>query len=229
MWRDVGIPITREQVRHLADAIPESRFVEFPALGRGPIVDDLGPVLDELHVFLTGSEPPIDIEHVLATIVFTDIVKSTEHASLIKDRRWRDLLDTHDAAVRGQLERFSGHEIKTTGDGFLALFDGPARGIACGKAIIEAANLIGLEVRVGIHTGECERTGTDVAGLAVTIAKRVLDLATPGQVLVSSTVKDLLAGSTVAFDDHGTHVLKGVPGDWRLYAVHTSAPALEAQ
>jgi class 3 adenylate cyclase len=155
---------------------------------------------------------------VLATVLFTDIVGSTERASALGDRQWRNLLDGHDAAVRRELVRFSGREIKTTGDGMVAAFDGPARAIRCAVAIIQAVRGLNLEVRAGLHTGECEVRGDDLGGLAVHIAARVGALAEPGEVLVSSTVKDLVAGSGINFSERGTHVLKGVPEEWRLFA-----------
>jgi class 3 adenylate cyclase len=165
-----------------------------------------------------------DPDRVLATVLFTDIVGSTERASELGDRRWRELLDAHYSAVRRQLERFRGREIDTAGDGFLATFDGPARAIRCGSAAIAAIRELGLDIRAGVHTGECEVAGDRLAGVAVHIGARVAAQARPGEVLVSSTVHDLVAGSGLEFDDRGSAELKGVPGKWRLYAVRTGGP-----
>jgi class 3 adenylate cyclase len=159
------------------------------------------------------------IDRVLATVLFTDIVGSTERASQLGDRRWRDLIDAHDRAVRRELQHFRGREIHTTGDGVLATFDGPGRAIACACAIRDAVRALDLEVRAGLHTGEIEVRGADVAGVAVHIGARVAATAEAGEVLVSSTVKDLVVGSGIGFDDRGEHTLKGIPGTWRLYAV----------
>jgi class 3 adenylate cyclase len=155
----------------------------------------------------------------LATVLFTDIVRSTEHLAESGDRKWRDLLDAHDRTIRRQLERFRGREVGTRGDGFVATFDGPGRAIECGCAMRDAVEAIGLQIRVGVHTGEIEIRDDDVAGVAVHIAARVQQHAGPAEVLVSSTVKDLVAGSDVEFDDRGEHELKGVPGTWRLFSV----------
>ena len=156
---------------------------------------------------------------VLATVLFTDIVGSTEKAAALGDHRWHDLLDTHHTAIRRTLSRFRGHEIKTTGDGVLATFDGPARGVRCACAIADEIRPLGIEVRAGLHTGECEVIGNDIGGIAVHIGARVAALAGASEVLVSSTVKDLVAGSGLRFGDRGNHSLKGVPGDWRIFAV----------
>ena len=168
---------------------------------------------------MTGVRPPPDNDRVLATVVFTDIVGSTQHASAVGDRAWRDLLERHHALVREQLTRFRGREIDTAGDGFLATFDGPARAVRCATAIVGAMPAIGLEVRAGVHTGEIELIGQDVGGIAVHIGARVAALAGPGEVLVSSTVRDLVAGSGIEFIDRGESRLKGVPASWRLFAV----------
>jgi class 3 adenylate cyclase len=156
---------------------------------------------------------------VLATVLFTDIVGSTEQATKLGDRRWRELLERHHSLVRQQLERYHGREVDTAGDGFLATFDGPARAIRCASAIENGVSALGLQIRAGVHTGECELFGDKVAGLAVHTGARVASLAGPGEVLVSQTVKDLVAGSGIEFEDRGKHELKGVPGEWRLYAV----------
>jgi class 3 adenylate cyclase len=176
-------------------------------------------VLDEIEEFVTGVRSGTDPERRLATLLFTDIVGSTERASELGDARWREVLDRHDSAVRRQLARFRGREVKTTGDGFLATFDGPARAVECACAIRDAAAQLGLAVRSGVHTGEVEMRDEDVAGMAVVIAARVGDLAEPGQVWVSRTVADLVVGSGLQFADRGAHTLKGVPGEWTLYAV----------
>jgi class 3 adenylate cyclase len=160
-----------------------------------------------------------DPDRVLATVLFTDIVGSTERATELGDRRWRELLEAHHSTVRRQLERFRGREIDTAGDGFLASFDGPARAIRCARAAVDAVGELGLEIRAGVHTGECEVAGGKLAGIAVHIGARVAGRADPGEVLVSSTVRDLVAGSGLEFEDRGAAALKGVPGEWRLYAV----------
>jgi class 3 adenylate cyclase len=170
--------------------------------------------------FLTGTRPITDIERVLASVLFTDIVGSTERAASLGDHRWRSLLDQHDDVVRQQLRMFRGREINTTGDGFVMSFDGPARAIRCAQAIVAANGSLGVDVRAGLHTGECEVRGNDLGGLAVHIAARVGAIAGPGEVLVSRTVKDLVAGSGIEFVDRGEHELKGVPGTWKLFAAN---------
>jgi class 3 adenylate cyclase/esterase/lipase len=206
--------------RYLAEHIPSATFVELPG-GDSTSTPELYVVADEVAEFLTGERPSVEIERILTTVVFTDIVESTARAATMGDPRWHTLLDTHDRMVRDHLRRFRGKEIKATGDGFLASFDGPARAIRCARAVIEAARELGIEVRVGLHTGECEIRGDDLGGLAVHIAARVGALAGPSEVLVSSTVKDLVAGSAIEFEDRGEQELKGVPEGWRLYAVKT--------
>jgi class 3 adenylate cyclase len=183
-----------------------------------PLVDP-DQVLDEVEEFVTGRRPAPDPDRVLATVLFTDIVGATDRAAAMGDRGWRELLDRHDALVRRELDRFQGREVDTAGDGFLATFDGPARAIRCAHSIREAVRGLGLEVRAGLHTGECELAGEQVRGIAVHTGARVAALSRPSEVLVSSTVKDLVAGSGIEFEDRGTHQLKGVPGEWRLYAV----------
>jgi class 3 adenylate cyclase len=180
---------------------------------------DADQILDEVEEFLTGTRPAREPDRVLATVLFTDIVDSSQRAAELGDRAWRELLGVHHAAVRRQLERFQGREVDTAGDGFLASFDGPARAVRCAYAIREAVGELGLEVRAGLHTGEVELADGKVTGIAVHTGARVAALAAPGEVLVSNTVKDLVAGSGLEFDDRGTHELKGVPGEWRLYAV----------
>jgi len=169
--------------------------------------------------FLTGKRPVVEVERILTTVLFTDIVGSTELAAMLGDRRWRSLLDAHDGAVRKQFRRFRGTEINTTGDGFVASFDGPARAIRCAKAITEATEELGVQLRLGMHTGECEVRGDDLGGLAVHIAARVRALAVAGEILVSGMVRDLVAGSGIEFEDRGEHELRGVPGSWKLFAV----------
>jgi class 3 adenylate cyclase len=205
--------------RYLAESIPGARFVELPGQDHVVWTDDWQVVVEEIEEFLTGRRPPRDIERVLATVMFTDIVGSTESAARLGDRRWGDLVARHDELVRGQLDRYRGRPVKTLGDGFLATFDGPARAIRCAHEITAAVRELGIEIRAGLHTGECELVGDDVAGMAINIGARVSALAGPGEVLVSGTVKDLVYGSGIEFADRGAHELKGVPGDWRLYAV----------
>jgi class 3 adenylate cyclase len=208
-----------EGSRYMAERIEGARYVELPGEDHLPFVGDQDQILDEVEEFLTGVRRGPEPDRVLATVLFTDIVGSTERAAELGDRRWRELLEAHHAAVRGELERFRGREVDTAGDGFLATFDGPARAIRCATAIRGAVERLGLTIRAGLHTGECELHGNNVSGLAVHMGARVAALARPSEVLVSSTVKDLVAGSGIEFDDRGVHELKGIPGDWRLYAV----------
>jgi class 3 adenylate cyclase len=182
----------------------------------GESADAIG---DEIEGFVTGVRPALDTDRVLATVLFTDIVGSTERASVLGDRRWLGVLAEHNSIVRQALRRFRGKEIKHTGDGFLATFDGPARAVRCASAIVQAVRTLGIEVRAGLHTGECEIQGDDVGGVAVHIGARVSALARSGEVLTSSTVKDLVAGSGLVFESHGTHTLKGLPDEWHLFRV----------
>jgi class 3 adenylate cyclase len=207
-----------ENARFLARTIPAAHYVELAGADHVPwfAPDD---TLSEIHEFLTGRRASPAPDRVLATVLFTDLVGSTARASELGDRRWRDLLEQHHAAVRRELERFSGHELDTAGDGFFATFDGPARAIRCAKAIIEAVQPLGLQMRAGLHTGEVEVLDSKVAGIAVHIGARVAARAVAGEILVSRTVKDLVAGSGLDFDDRGDAELKGVPGQWRLYSV----------
>ena len=214
--RDRAAPVTWG--RHLAEAIPGARFVELDGDDHLPMVNP-DEILDELEEFVTGTRLDREPDRVLATVMFTDIVSSTERAAQLGDRRWRDLIESHDALVHRQLERHRGRAVKTLGDGFLATFDGPARGIRCAQAIREGVRDLGVEIRAGLHTGELEVMGDDVGGMAVNIGARVGAKAEPGEVLVSSTVTDLVVGSGLEFRERGTHELKGVPGEWRLYAV----------
>lgn len=208
-----------EQGRYLAANIPDATFVELDGsdhiLGAG----DVEIVADEIQRFLTGGVSGAYPERVLATVVFTDIVDSTRHAAAVGDREWRRLMDRHDAVTSALVESHRGHVIKSTGDGLLATFDGPARAIQCSTAMRDALGGIGLETRIGVHTGEVERRGDDIAGIGVVIAARVEARAEAGEVLVSRTVTDLVAGSGLRFSDRGDYELKGVPGTWRLYAV----------
>ncbi len=204
--------------RFIADHIDGAKFVELPGGDLSVVGDSAITLLDEVAEFLTGSRP-VEIDRVLATVLFTDIVDSTGQTVSLGDRRWRSLLDSHDQIVREQLRRFRGREINTTGDGFIASFDGPARAIRCARAISDATESLGVKVRTGLHTGECEVRGEDLGGLAVHIAARIGSLASAQDVLVSATVKDLVIGSGIEFDDRGEHQLKGVPGAWKLFAV----------
>jgi class 3 adenylate cyclase len=181
-------------------------------------LSDADVVLGEIEEFLTGVRHTVEPDRVLATVLFTDIVGATEKASALGDRRWRDLLEGHNMLVRRELARFRGREVDTAGDGFFAAFDGPARAVRCACAVSRGIQSLGLEVRAGLHTGECEIMGDDMGGIAVHIGARTA-LASPGEVLVSSTVKDLVAGSGLSFRDHGAAFLKGVPGEWRLFSV----------
>jgi pimeloyl-ACP methyl ester carboxylesterase len=207
-----------EEGRYIAERIPGGRFVELSGDDHVPWID-ADQVVDEIEEFLTGVRPVPERDRVLATVLFTDIVGSTERAADVGDRRWRDVLAAYHAAVRAELDRFRGREIDTAGDGFFASFDGPARAIRCAHAIRDAVRALGLELRTGLHTGECEVIGDKLGGIAVHIGARVAGEARPGEILVSSTVKDLVAGSGIDFDDRGVRVLKGIPGDWHMFAV----------
>jgi class 3 adenylate cyclase len=205
--------------RYLAQHIPAARYVELEGDDYLWFVGETGPILDEIEEFLTGSRRAPEPDRVLATVLFTDIVGSTERAAALGDAAWRSLRSAHDAIVRAELERHRGREIDTAGDGFLATFDGPARALRCARAIRDAVGTIGLRIRAGLHTGEVELVGDRVAGIAVHIGARVAASAGPDEVLASSTVRDLVAGSGIEFEDRGVRELKGVPGRWRLFAV----------
>lgn len=216
---DRVIPV--ESGRYLAKQIPGAKYVEVP--GTDHLVTDnetQDVIADEIEEFITGERHHlVEPDRVLATVMFTDIVRSTERAAALGDARWRELLADHYAILRKELAVFRGHEVKTAGDGLLATFDGPARAVRCARAMHERLRPLGLQMRVGLHTGECELSGSDVSGIAVHIAARVAALAGPDEVMVSSTVKDLVAGSGLQFSERGTHTLKGVPGEWQLFAV----------
>ena len=209
--------------RYMASRIPGAKFVEFPGDDHLPWVGDQDAVLDEIEEFLTGMRRGPDPDRVVTTLLFVDIVGSTAKAATLGDRRWRDLLDGYRAAVRRDLSRFRGREIDVAGDGVLSMFDGPARAIRCACAIRDCVRARGVEVRAGLHTGEVELIGEGVGGIGVHIGARVAAKAGPGEVWVSSTVKDLVAGSGIRFEDRGTYALKGVPGEWRLLAVQPVA------
>jgi pimeloyl-ACP methyl ester carboxylesterase len=212
--RDVNV----HEGRWIAQQVPGAKYVELPGEDHLVWVGDADGLLDEVEEFLTGVRHSREPDRLLATVLFTDIVGATEKAAKLGDRRWSGLLEEHHRSVRRELERFRGREIDTAGDGFLAAFDGPARAIRCACAVRDAVISLGLEVRVGLHTGECELIGEKVAGIAVHTGARVAGLAQPSEVLVSSTVKDLVAGSGIEFAERGEHELKGIPGFWRLYA-----------
>ena len=214
---DRALPV--EGARYIAERIRDVRLVELPGDDHLPFVGDQDAILDEIEEFLTGARRGAESDRVLATVLFTDIVGSTERAVELGDRDWRDLLDSHHLLVRRELERWRGTELATAGDGFLATFDGPARAIRCACGVRDAVRGLGLEIRAGLHTGECEVRGDTIAGIAVHIGARVAALAAAGEVLVSSTVRDLVAGSGIEFDERGEHDLKGVPGRWQLYSV----------
>jgi class 3 adenylate cyclase len=212
------------QGRAVAEAIDGAMFVELPGDDHIPFLGNSDVLVDEVEEFLTGVRPMHETDRVLATVLFTDIVGSTERASMMGDKNWRGLLQQHHAIVRKELQRFRGHEVDTAGDGFLATFDGPARGIRCADSIRESLRGIGLEIRAGLHTGEVEIMGEGIGGIAVHIGARVAATAGPGEILVSSTVKDLVAGSGLTFEDRGSHRFKGVSDEWRLYAAVIGAP-----
>lgn len=205
--------------RLAAERIAGAKLIEIDSGDNLFFVGDTGPMLDSVEEFLTGRLPTPDVDRVLATVLLTDVVGSTEHAVRLGDRRWKELLATHDTIVSSELERFRGREIKSTGDGVLATFDGPGRAIRCALALRDALRPVSIEIRAGLHSGEIELRGEDVGGIAVHIAARVAGAAGVGEVLVSRTVCDLVAGSGIEFEDRGEHELKGVPGTWRLFAV----------
>jgi class 3 adenylate cyclase len=211
--------ITVENGRWLGASIPGAEYVELAGDDHLWWLGDQDALLDEVERFLVGAAPVREPDRVLATVLFTDIVDSTRRAAELGDRRWRDLMARHEAIVRDRLARYRGHEVKTLGDGFLSRFDGPARAIRCAAAIRDAVLPLGLELRAGLHTGEVDVVDDDVHGIAVAIAARVAATAAAGEVIVSRTVRDLVAGSGIAFEDRGTHDLKGLADDWHLYAL----------
>jgi len=222
--RDHDYIVPPECGRYLADHIPGARFLELP--GGWHLNGSMGgenDALDAVEEFLTGRrrEPAVPVDRVLKTVMFTDIVDSTARLAAEGDRRWHEILDAHDAMIRRELDRFRGQEVNTTGDGFLAAFDGPGRAINCAQAVATRSHSLGVEIRAGVHSGECELRGDDLAGIAVHIGARVAALAGPGEVLVTSTVRDLVNGSDIDFVDRGRHALKGVPGEWDVLAVET--------
>lgn len=207
-----------ENARYMARRIPGAKLVELPGIDHMPWAADTEPLVQEVEEFLTGQRHAPDVERILATVLFTDIVESTERAAALGDRKWRQLLESYQSLVRQQLGQFRGREIDTAGDGFLASFDGPARAIRCAAAVRDRSRSLGMEIRAGLHTGECEIMGEKLGGIAVHIGSRVAGKAAPGEIVVSQTVKDLVAGSGLSFAERGAHQLKGVPGEWRLYA-----------
>jgi class 3 adenylate cyclase len=211
--------ILPEWGKYVADHISGAKYVSLHERNVLHLVEPWRPSFQEIYEFLTGHQAEVADDRVLATVLFTDIVDSTRRAAEMGDRDWHALLDAHDAVVRSQLSRFRGREVNTSGDGFLAMFDGPQRAIRCAMAIRDAVQTLGIEVRAGLHTGECEVRGDDIGGIAVHIGARVSALAGPNDVLVSSTLRDLVIGSGLEFDDRGAHQLKGVPGEWHLFAV----------
>jgi class 3 adenylate cyclase len=213
-----------EQARYIAERIFGAQLVELPGDEHAPFMGGTGLVLDEVRAFVGAiREEEAEFSRVLATVLFTDLVGSTERAVALGDRAWRDLVEPHHATIRRLLARYRGNEVDTAGDGFFATFDGPARGVRCARAIVDAVNSLGLEVRAGVHTGEVETINSKVGGVAVNIGARIAAAAGPGEVLVSSTVKDLTAGSGLVFEDAGEHELKGIPGAWHIFRVASPA------
>jgi pimeloyl-ACP methyl ester carboxylesterase/DNA-binding CsgD family transcriptional regulator len=223
---DRTLPV--EGSRYMAAQIPGARYVELPGDDHLPFVGDQDALLDVVEAFLTTARPAAEPDRVLATVLMTDVVGATARGAGADDRRWRHLLDRHRSAVRRELAHFRGREIATAGDGLLATFDGPARAIRCAGAAIEAARRLGIELRAGLHTGECDLVGDELGGIPPRIAARVAAAAGPGEVLVSGTVKDLVAGSAISFQDRGAHPLPGIPGEWRLFRVVGPAHPAEA-
>jgi class 3 adenylate cyclase/pimeloyl-ACP methyl ester carboxylesterase len=205
--------------RYMADHIPGATYIELPGGDQWFFTGDQDAILDEIQAFLTGARAAPDLDRILATVLFTDVVASTERAAQIGDKRWRDVLDRLESLSRREVDRHRGRFVNTTGDGVLATFDGPARAIRCAAMIADQVRGLGVDIRAGLHTGEVELRGNDVGGIAVNLAARVMGEAGPREVVVSSTVKDLVIGSGIEFEDRGAHELKGVPGEWRLYAV----------
>jgi len=205
--------------RYLAEHIPGAKLIELAGDHHLMHLGDSDAIIDEIEELVTGERHAVEPDRVLATVMFTDIVGSTEHLTAMGDRRWRDLLAEHYRLARREVSRFRGHEVKATGDGLLASFDGPARAVRCAVAIRDAVRSLGIEIRAGVHTGEVEVMADDLGGIAVHVGARVMAQAGPGEVLASSTVKDLVAGSGLDFEDQGAHTLRGVSGEWRLFSV----------
>ncbi len=210
-----------EAARDMAARIPGARFIEYPGNSHSIMLDDMEKILADIQEFVTGERPVESADRVLATVLFLDVASSTERAAGLGDTAWRNLLDSYYVIVRKELTRFRGKETNNAGDGFLITFDGPARAVRCALSIIQAVKQLGIAVRAGVHTGECEVMGDNVGGIAVHTGARVMAKAEPGSVLVTGTVKDLVAGSGIEFKDLGVHELKGVPGEWRLLAAQT--------
>jgi class 3 adenylate cyclase len=206
-----------EAARDMASRIPGARFKEYPGDSHSAMLDDMDVILSDIQEFITGERPAESADRVLATVMFIDIVGSTDRAVQMGDAAWRDVLKSYYAMVRRTLARHRGREANVAGDGFLATFDGPARAVRCALELTKDVRQLGLDIRVGVHIGECEMIGDDVGGVAVHTGARIMDAAAPGEVLVSGTVKDLVAGSGLSFDDRGVRALKGVPGEWRLF------------
>lgn len=219
--REGDAHVNHRHGRYIASRIPGARLVALSGSDHWPFAGRSEEILNEVEVFMTGARPSAVLDRVLATVLFTDIVGSTERAAALGDRRWREALNGYDEVTKRELGRFRGHQVKTTGDGTLATFDGPARAVECARTLVHAVQRLGLEIRAGLHTGEIESRGDDVSGVAVHIAARVSALAGPAEVLVSRTVTDLVVGSGISFDDRGEYELKGVPGTWKLFAVRT--------
>lgn len=213
-----GDPCARiEAARDMASRIPGARFKEYPGNSHSMMLDDMETILSDIQEFVTGKRPIESYDRILATVLFLDIASSTERAAALGDTGWRNVLNSYYLIVRKELARFRGNETNTTGDAFLATFDGPARAIRCALAIAQAVKQLGIDVRAGVHTGECELMGDNIGGLAVHIGARIMAKAEPGSVFVSGTVKDLVSGSGIDFQDQGVHELKGIPGEWRLF------------
>lgn len=210
--------VTVDNGRYLAAHIAGAKLKEFPDGDHWVLTGDTGAILDEIEEFLTGVRHAPDLDRVLTTILFTDIVRSTERAAELGDHRWGELKTAHHALVRRELDRFRGREVDTAGDGFCAMFDGPARAVRCAAAIRDGVTQLGIQIRAGLHTGEVEVGRDGITGLAVHIAARIVSQAAPGEALVSSTVRDLVTGASIEFEDRGLHGLKGVPGEWRIFA-----------
>lgn len=211
--------------RFIAENVRGARFIELPGVDHFPWVGDAESVIAEIQTFVTGDRPPAPSDHLLATLMVTDLVSSTEHVASVGDKEWKQLLSRHNVIVRDEVERYRGRLVRFTGDGALAMFDGPVRAVRCAKAVTQNVATLGLQARAGLHAGEIQLIGDDITGLAVHIASRVTDLAGPGEVLASSAVRDLSAGSGVGFVDRGAHTLRGVPHDWRIFEASVGASA----